>query len=119
MNMSDNKHLIAYELFDNNDIALTTAPVDRDWMDASEQRFAYRCLPLAIANQAGWLIYTPTTFTVYWDGGNSKENVSILFEPPGHTDYRITSHFGSGTFTISMPYLFRTPASVNLWVKGP
>src|SRR5262249_41138013 len=34
-------------------------------------------------------------------------------------DQRIMSHFGSGTFTIAIPYLFRTPQGVNLWVKGP
>jgi hypothetical protein len=26
-------------------------PVERDWMDASPQRFAYRCLPLNIATR--------------------------------------------------------------------
>ena len=29
------------------------APVERDWMEATNQRFAYRCLPLNIANAYG------------------------------------------------------------------
>ncbi|MGZ3387305.1 MAG: DUF6065 family protein, partial [Isosphaeraceae bacterium] len=29
------------------------ADLQRDWMDASPNRFAYRCLPLSIVNQTG------------------------------------------------------------------
>jgi len=136
------KKLIAYEIFDVNDMPLQTAPVNRDWMDRSDQRFAYRCLPLAIANQAGWFIHTASGFTAIWDGGLYKNNVRIEFDPLGGPpaaspsgyvdvvsfgvptpqvvqDLRIMSHFGSGTFTVAIPYLFRTPPGVNLWVKGP
>jgi Family of unknown function (DUF6065) len=137
----DNR-LIAYEIFDVNDMPILSAPVNRDWMDQSDQRFAYRCLPLAIANQAGWLIHTACDFTVVWDGGPYKDNVRVDFGPPGSPrtsplsgvidvssfltpatevvhDARILSHFGSGTFTVAIPYLFRTPQGINLWVKGP
>src|SRR5205807_231232 len=34
-------------------------------------------------------------------------------------DDRIKSHFGAGVVTFTIPYLFRTPKGVNLWVKGP
>jgi hypothetical protein len=34
-------------------------------------------------------------------------------------DDRISSHFGVGTVTFSIPFLFRTPPGINLWVKGP
>ena len=30
------------------------APARRDWMDATPESFAYRCLPLDIANAHGW-----------------------------------------------------------------
>lgn len=42
-------------------LPLTPAPIDRDWMDATPDRFAYRCLPLVIANQAGWVIPSALT----------------------------------------------------------
>jgi hypothetical protein len=139
---ASDKHFYAYEIYDRSDMPLRTAPVNRDWMDQSDQRFAYRCLPLAIANQAGWLLHCPTTFTATWDGGLYKDSVRIQFGAAGgpqasgqigfvnvvsfavpapavHRDSRITSHFGSGTVTIAIPYLFRTPPGVNLWVKGP
>lgn len=141
--MSDPKHrLIAYELHQAEDMRVGIAPVDRAWMDASHQRAPYRCLPLVIANQAGWWLRSPATFTAYWDGGLAKENVQLDFAPPPETtnlfdlfapitvsadmpspvvvgDARISSHFGNGIITFSIPYLFRTPRGINLWVKGP
>ena len=139
--MSEAGRFIAYELHDRVDIPLTTAPIGRDWMDGSPQRFAYRCLPLAIANQAGWLLHCPATFTATWNGGPYQNGININFETPGQQptvspwafsvdsftvsaqaqarDERITSHFGVGTLTFSVPFLFRTPPGVNLWVKGP
>jgi hypothetical protein len=114
----DDRIFHAYQLHDQGDMPLVTAPVARDWMDDTTDRFAYRCLPLAIANQAGWLILNPVTFSACWDGGPFREGVTITF-PSGEDDPRVTSHFGVGTITFAVPYLFRTPEGVNLWVKGP
>jgi hypothetical protein len=138
--MAEENRLIAYEIYNSSDMPLTTAPVDRDWMDASPQRFAYRCLPLTIANQAGWFIHCPTTFQAWWDGGPYLDNVHIEFETASRPapnpwsividsntvsaqaavrDDRVSSHFGAGVVTFSLPFLFRTPPGINLWVKGP
>src|SRR3954449_12981067 len=40
----------------------------RDWMDDTPNKFAYRCLPLTIANQTGWFVYNPVGFTAVWTG---------------------------------------------------
>lgn len=139
-------NFVAYELHGTGDMPIRSATLERDWMDRSRDRFAYRCLPLTIANQAGWVIENPTTFTAVWDGGQNDFNVRLRFgetagppgvppsgtvitvvagvpglnpEGPNGRDPRISSHFGSGVVTISIPYLFRTPSGVNLWVKGP
>lgn len=137
--MSAEQQLIAYEVSDCRDMPLSTAGIDRDWMDESSQRFAYRCLPLAIANQAGWLIANPVTFTALWDGGPAIGSLQVHLgteiRPPaasytnvfsfGSTgpvvqkEARVLSHFGHGILTFTIPYLFRTPRGVNLWVKGP
>ena len=34
----------------------------RDWLEGSPERFAYRCLPLAIANAHGWEMPSPCGF---------------------------------------------------------
>ncbi len=135
--MEQTRRLLAYEIYGPSDVTLKAAPVDRAWMDASPQRFAYRCLPLAIANQAGWLLHNPATFTALWDGGPHRDSVRLQFEAAAAKDPwvftvdtrtrpavaartdQVSSHFGAGTFTFSIPFLFRTPPGVNLWVKGP
>lgn len=110
--------LMAWELGGQEDMPLEPAGADRDWMDQSHQRFAYRCLPLVIANQAGWIIRNPADFRVRWNGGNGLEDLKIRFAA-GSRENRIRSHFGHGILTFTIPYLFRTPPGINLWVKGP
>jgi hypothetical protein len=108
----------AYEMHEQTDMPIVTAPAARDWMDASHERYAYRCLPLTIANQSGWLVPSPVTFSACWDGGTGLDAVTLTFAAP-RPDGRVTSHFGHGILTFAIPYLFRTPPGVNLWVKGP
>jgi len=110
--------LTAWQLGGQSDMPLEPAPSDRDWMDQTHQRYAYRCLPLVIANQAGWMIRNPTEFTVRWNGGNQLGDLKLRFPAESHEN-RIRSHFGHGILTFSIPYLFRTPPGINLWVKGP
>jgi uncharacterized protein DUF6065 len=110
--------LIAWETHEQFDMDVEPAVIARDWMDETNNRNAYRCLPLVIANQAGWVIRNPVRFCVRWNGGPRPKDVRIWY-PRGQRDSRISSHFGEGVLTVSIPYLFRTPPGVNLWVKGP
>ena len=110
--------LIAFELHLQDDMPIEPAPPDREWMDQSANRYAYRCLPLVIANQAGWIIRCPVDFSVRWNGGPLITDVKVRL-PRGSQEARIFSHFGEGVLTFSLPYLFRTPRGINLWIKGP
>src|SRR5947207_12465604 len=47
---------------------MIAAPVERDWMDRTPNGFAYRCLPLNIANAHGWLILNTVPFIAEWNG---------------------------------------------------
>jgi hypothetical protein len=116
--MPDEPALIAYALHENQptDVTPSPAPIPRAWMDAAHQRHPYRCLPLVIANQCGWVLRNPTAFRAYWYGGPAKEDVELRFDEP---ENRVVSHFGSGVITFTIPFLFRTPPGINLWVKGP
>jgi hypothetical protein len=115
--MAEPQPFIAYQVHDApTQMTLHTAPIERDWMETAPQRFPYRCLPLNIANQHGWVIVCPKAFRAYWYGGMAATDVELQFDGPPHNC--ILSHFGVGTITFSLPYLFRTPPGVNLWVKG-
>jgi hypothetical protein len=93
------------------------APVERDWMDASDQRFAYRCLPLNIANAHGWELLCASGFSAVWDGSSSLSGIEIHVDseqaPP------VVSHFGGGVLTFHVPCLFRTEPGFDLIVQGP
>jgi hypothetical protein len=115
--MPDDTTLTAYQIHAHANMELHPAAIERDWMDAADQRHPYRCLPLNIANQNGWVLTCPTDFRVFWYGGASAKDLEVEFL--GHSDPSISSHFGSGVVTFSIPFLFRTPPNINLWVKGP
>jgi hypothetical protein len=52
----------------------------RDWMDATPSRFAYRCLPLTIANQTGLWVKNPVGFTATWRGSERPESIDFQFD---------------------------------------
>jgi LPS sulfotransferase NodH len=99
-------------------IAIATAPSRRPWMDATHNRFAYRCLPLVIANQHGWLLLNPCRVKVRWTGGDSLDSLEIKY-PSGEKRRIASSHFGAGILTFAINYVFRTPPGYNLLVRGP
>lgn len=88
----------------------------RDWMDASPEKYGYRCLPLNIANSHGWEILNPWDFSVVWHGGLAAQDVIVQTSADAST--RPVSLFGQGTFTFHIQGLFRTSPGWNLWVGG-
>lgn len=115
--MSDESTITAYQINVRTGMTIVPAPLGREWMDGTYQAFAYRCLPVNIANQNGWWITCPSAFEVFWYGTAAKNDVEIRFLDEPHP--YVSSHFGNGIVTFRVPYLFRTPAGINLWVKGP
>jgi hypothetical protein len=109
--------LVAYTLSPHPP-AIVTAPSNREWMDATPKRFAYRCLPMVMANQAGWLILNRQKMVIIWNGGIEADDLKIEFI--GSSQNRgAVSLFGSGILTFLIGSLFRTPPGYNLYVHGP
>lgn len=94
------------------------AEATRSWMDATPEAFAYRCLPLNIANAHGWEILTPAGFSAYWRGGNTTADVIIRSDKDMPATSAPVSLFGQGTLTIHVQALFRTPPGWNLMAGG-
>lgn len=102
---------------------LRAAPAKRDWMDATPEGFAYRCLPLTIANAHGWEVINPIGFEAAWKGGVDKSAAAVVFDdeaalPPG-ARVKPMSHFGSGVITFELPFMLKTPPGWNVMVSGP
>lgn len=89
---------------------------ERRWMDETPNKYAYRCLPLTIANQNGYEVCTKTRIKIVWNGGNNIEDVHVETNP--HRPDIVKSHFGSGTVTFHTNLLVRTPEGVNTYVTG-
>jgi hypothetical protein len=94
---------------------LRPSPARRHWMD--ELPHAYKCLPLIVANQWGWQVLCPTDVVATWDGRPGLEGLRV--EVPPQFGPAIKSQFGAGIITFSPPWLFRTPAGWDLYLKGP
>ncbi len=90
----------------------------REWMDATPESFAYRCLPLAIANAHGWELLSPCGFEAMWNGGAAVEDVTIRADPGTAPIDAPVALFGQATLTFHIAGLFRTRPGWNLWVGG-
>jgi len=112
--------ITAFKVSNTDGWGIVPAGGKRDWMDATQDKFAYRCLPLVMANQAGWVVTCPLDVVATWNGKAEPRGVTLHF-PTGEGELKnhITAHFGSGIVTFSLPWLFRTTRGYGLWVRGP
>jgi len=89
----------------------------RDWFDPN----FYRCLPLTIGNQYGFIVSSEYDIAFEWNGKNSPEDVKFYANEKLDKLYHphISTHFGNGIITINAPYFFRTPPGVNIMTINP
>jgi len=95
-------------------------------MNQTPDSYAYRCLPLSIANAHGWEVRCPVTCEAEWNGGSKKEDVQIIFEDGADSllgtkkiKTLVESHFGSGILTFNVGVIISTCPGYDLWVTGP
>jgi len=119
-----------YELVNNKNKdrlknLIDKSPKKRDWFTPH----FYRCLPLTIGNQYGFVIKSEYDFDFIWNGKNEIDSVKIninnkniekdIFSKNNKNLPIIKSHFGNGIITISVPFTLRTPPGVNLMTINP
>src|SRR3954452_6296244 len=80
--MSDDQHDLTAYLHPGWAPLIRPAEATRPWMDASPESFAYRCLPLNIANAHGWEILSPCHAEACWNGRGGTQDVQVKL-PPG------------------------------------
>lgn len=110
-----------YPIFKTWTPIIEPASPQREWMERTADKFAYRCLPLAIANAHGWVVKVPQAFSVRWNGQimaqNSLEFVMEGQPVPGAPPP--ASVFGNGVLTFHIGALFQTSPGWNLIFTGP
>jgi hypothetical protein len=107
----DNQHLTSFEEISK---LLTKPPKKRSWFTPH----FYRCLPLSIGNQYGFILTLPFDIQLSWDGRESVEGVTVISEN-NQSWFTVKSLFGSGIVTIVTPYFLKTPPGVNLMTINP
>lgn len=103
----------------SNPCTIVTPNKKRKWMDDTHNSFAYRCLPLTVANGFGWSVLCPFNFSVMWLGGKERTDVIITATEVDKKSHRVDSHFGSGVLTFILGFIIQTEPNHNLYVKGP
>jgi hypothetical protein len=96
---------------------LTPARPERNWMDMTSERYAYRCIPLSIANASGWEISLPFPFEAAWYGGDDMQAIQFRAADE-RIRHHVTSHFGHGVITFHTGWLFRTSPGWAVWTRG-
>jgi Family of unknown function (DUF6065) len=104
-------------LIDDHPADIRPARSRRKWMNQTPSSYAYRCLPLSIANAHGWEVRCPVTFEADWNGGSEPADVQVTFEDGGNSF--VESRFGSGVLTFILGAIIRTYPGYDLWVTGP
>src|SRR5579871_4163328 len=90
---------------------------ERLWMDMTSERYAYRCIPLSMANTSGWEIQLPFGFEASWDGSYGLNAIQLRSADP-RLGHMVTSHFGHGVITFHTGWLMRTSPGWAIWARG-
>lgn len=89
----------------------------RQWMDNTPESFAYRCLPLNIANAYGWSFHLTQDVLVHWDGRREQDGLTIKSD--GDLTHVAASIFGNGVLTFHTHGIFQTDEGWSLMAGGP
>jgi len=88
-------------------------------MDRTNGRFAYRCLPLTIANSHGWEVLSPCTFEAIWTGRVRARRGAVHASRTTAMAPLPDSQFGEGIIHLPAPAIcFRTEPGYNMYVTG-
>lgn len=109
------KVLTAYRIYPHEKrVRIAPCPAERAWMDKTQDAFAYRCLPLNIANQHGWAVSAAQPISAVWNGGNHTSDVRIPQDAGGVA----ASAFGNGVLTFHIMHLIKLPPHYSLFISG-
>lgn len=105
--------MINFEVYKDKGPVANIEPLSakRDWMEATFDKHAYRCLPVTLTNQLGWAISFPEDITFMWDGqiSTSGEHVKVLAG-----EKYIQTGRGQATVSFETGLVFRTPENYSL-----
>lgn len=103
-------------LFGTENFKIEPSSIKRDWMDNTKDKFAYRCLPMTMANQHSWDVKSPGDVDLEWNGDEGFDGVKISTE----SNLKFASSlFGYGIVTFHIDFVLQTKKNISIYVKGP
>lgn len=98
-------------------VKIEQTKIQRDWMDATDDRHAYKCFPISLANGIGYSISFLDDIEFIWDGisDGSSDHVKIIKSGPN------ICHPARGNATISFntELFFKTDKNTSLLSIAP
>jgi hypothetical protein len=114
----DAPELIYYHSGEPDDIR--PASRERPWFDLHYNHHAYKCLPITIAAEHGWMIHSPEDFSVTWNGGPDNADVTVRGEGPWVSQANgVVPHFSRGSVTINLRGHFAVSEGWNIVMSPP
>ncbi len=112
--------IIVNRLLDDREIfKIVPLAMKRNWMTDSKYKFAYKCLPLNIANQYGFAVLSPADFTVdYWGGDDGNAVDVMVHSDDPQIKENIVSYLGEKTVTIHLDFCLQTPEGYSTYIRG-
>jgi len=97
-------------------VIIETSRVQRKWMDETVDGHAYKCFPVALANQIGWTISYTIDVEFIWDGisDSSPNHVTILKGKEVSDTNR-----GNGTISFWSGIEFKTDEDISMLSIAP
>jgi len=111
--------IIVNRLYEEEHCKIIKSSVKRDWMNELKDKFAYRCLPMNIANQCSWSVLCPSDIKVTWNGDNSLEGLTVEYLNENNPFHFASSNFGYGTLTFHSDFVLTTTGTNCIYCKGP
>lgn len=118
--MNRENKITFYRNFRNKPIPgwnVRAASPKRPWMDT--YKHFYRCLPMTIANQNGWVIESPCDIHTIWFGGADTNSMHFWIDQYYNVPNAwVKCHFVGGVVTFEFDFLIKTNPGTNLLVRG-
>jgi hypothetical protein len=115
-----NEIISVNRLFETSVCEIVQSSPQRKWMDETRDKYAYKCMPMTIANQSSWDVLCPYGAEIEWDGGDNLDSIRFaqVDEEPQSFNF-ISSIFGHGIVTFHVDFVIRTSENNSIYVKGP
>lgn len=105
-------------------VKIEQTPVQREWMDLTDGRHAYKCFPVSMANSIGWSISFLDDIEFIWDGitDSTPDHVKIIRSGPQVAN----ADRGQATISFNSELRFKTDENTsilsivppNYWIDG-